>query len=193
MATEPDGLPTPQRYWAAATIWLALTLSVLDGSIANVALPTIAADLNAPAADSVWVVNAYQLAIVVSLLPMAAIGEMVGFRRVFQLGIIVFSLRSLGCTFAHSLPMLAFARAIQGFGAAGIMSQRSAGSLHLSLKDVRPRSWFECARRLGRRGARSHGRGRHPRGGILAVAVRGQRSERDRRLFAGKKISSGQP
>ena len=124
--TEPDGLPTPQRYWAAATIWLALTLSVLDGSIANVALPTIAADLNAPAADSVWVVNAYQLAIVVSLLPMAAIGEMVGFRRVFQLGIIVFSFGSLGCTLAHSLPMLAFARAIQGFGAAGIMSQNGA-------------------------------------------------------------------
>jgi DHA2 family multidrug resistance protein-like MFS transporter len=74
----------------------------------------------------VWVVNAYQLAIVVSLLPMAAGGEMLGFRRVFQLGIIVFTLGSLGCTFAHSLPMLAFARAIQGFGAAGIMSQNGA-------------------------------------------------------------------
>src|SRR6201996_8428365 len=124
--TEPDGLPAPQRYWAAATIWLALTLSVLDGSIANVALPTIAADLHSLPAESVWVVNAYQLAIVVSLLPMAAVGEMVGFRRVFQLGIVVFPLGSLGCTFAHSLPMLAFARAIQGIGAAGIMSQNGA-------------------------------------------------------------------
>jgi MFS transporter, DHA2 family, multidrug resistance protein len=124
--TEQDGLPTPQRYWSAATIWLALTLSVLDGSIANVALPTIASDLSAPAAEAVWVVNAYQLAIVVSLLPMAAIGEMVGFRRVFQVGIVVFTFGSLGCTFAHSLPMLAFARAIQGFGAAGIMSQNGA-------------------------------------------------------------------
>jgi DHA2 family multidrug resistance protein-like MFS transporter len=124
--TEQDGLPTPQRYWAAATIWLALTLSVLDGSIANVALPTIAADLDSPAAESVWVVNAYQLAIVVSLLPMAAVGEIVGFRRVFQLGIAVFTLGSLGCTFAHSLPMLALARAIQGLGAAGIMSQNGA-------------------------------------------------------------------
>ena len=94
--------------------------------MANVGLPTIAANLNAPAADSVWVVSAYQLAIVVSLLPMAAIGDMLGFRRVFQLGIIVFSLGSLGCTFAHSLPMLAFARAIPGFGAAGIMSQNGA-------------------------------------------------------------------
>jgi MFS transporter, DHA2 family, multidrug resistance protein len=123
---EQDGLAAPQRYWAAATIWLALTLSVLDGSIANVALPTIAGDLHSPAAESVWVVNAYQLAIVVSLLPMAAVGEMVGFRRVFQLGIIVFTLGSLGCTFAHSLPVLAFARAIQGIGAAGIMSQNGA-------------------------------------------------------------------
>jgi MFS transporter, DHA2 family, multidrug resistance protein len=126
MKAEHDGLPTPQRYWSAATIWLALTISVLDGSIANVALPTIAGDLSAPAAEAVWVVNAYQLAIVVSLLPMAAIGEMVGFRRVFQVGIVVFTFGSLGCTFAHSLPMLAFARAVQGFGAAGIMSQNGA-------------------------------------------------------------------
>ena len=124
--TEQDGLPVPQRHWAVGTIWLALTLSVLDGSIANVALPTIAADLRSPAADSVWVVNAYQLAIVVSLLPMAAVGEMVSFRRVFLLGIIVFTLGSLGCTVAHSLPMLAAARAFQGFGAAGIMSQNGA-------------------------------------------------------------------
>src|ERR1700709_1377851 len=123
---ERDGLPAPQRYWAAATIWLALTISVLDGSIANVALPTIAGDLSAPPAEAVWVVNAYQLAIVVSLLPMAAIGEMVGFRRVFQVGIFVFTLGSLGCTFAHSLPMLALARAVQGLGAAGIMSQDGA-------------------------------------------------------------------
>jgi len=126
MAAEQDGLPVPQRYWAAATIWLALTISVLDGSIANVALPTIAGDLSAPPAEAVWVVNAYQLAIVISLLPMAAVGEMVGFRRVFQVGVIVFTFGSLGCTFAHSLPMLAFARALQGFGAAGIMSQNGA-------------------------------------------------------------------
>jgi DHA2 family multidrug resistance protein-like MFS transporter len=126
MVAEQDGLPVPKRYWAAATIWLALIISVLDGSIANVALPTIAGDLSAPAAEAVWVVNAYQLAIVVSLLPMAAIGEMVGFRRVFQLGVIVFTCGSLGCTFAHSLPTLAFARAFQGFGAAGIMSQNGA-------------------------------------------------------------------
>lgn len=57
---------------------------------------------------------------------MAIVAEMVGFRRIFQLGIVVFTLGSLGCTIAHSLPMLALSRAIQGFGAAGIMSQNGA-------------------------------------------------------------------
>jgi MFS transporter, DHA2 family, multidrug resistance protein len=126
MIAEREGLPVPQRYWAAATIWLALTISVLDGSIANVALPSIASDLSARPGEAVWIVNAYQLAIVVSLLPMAAVGEMVGFRRVFQFGVVVFTLGSLCCTFAHSLPTLAFARAAQGLGAAGIMSQNGA-------------------------------------------------------------------
>jgi DHA2 family multidrug resistance protein-like MFS transporter len=136
----------------------------------------------------VWVVNAYQLAIV-SLLPMAAIGEMVGFRRVFQLGIIVFSLGSLGCTLAHSLPMLAFARAIQGFGAAGIMSQNGA-----LVRFTYPSKML--GRGLGLNAlVASAGAALGPTvaAGILAVAFRGQRSDRDRRLSAGKKIASGQP
>ena len=61
----PDGLPIPQRYWAAATVATALTMAGLDGAIANVALPTIARDLHASAASSIWVVNAYQLAAMV--------------------------------------------------------------------------------------------------------------------------------
>ena len=70
-AAAPDGLPTPRRYWSVAAIWLAMAMTVLDGSIANVALPTIARDLNASAASSIWIVNSYQLAIVVALLPLA--------------------------------------------------------------------------------------------------------------------------
>ena len=121
-----DGLPIPQRYWSAAAIWLALTLASLDGSIANVALPSIARDLSAPAAESVWVVNSYQLAIVISLLPLATLGQMFGYRRIFQLGIIFFTAASLGCAFAHSLPELTATRAIQGLGAACIMSVNGA-------------------------------------------------------------------
>lgn len=63
-----DGLPLPQRYGAIATIVIGISMAVLDGAIANVALPTIASDLHASPASSIWIVNAYQIAIVVSLL-----------------------------------------------------------------------------------------------------------------------------
>jgi DHA2 family multidrug resistance protein-like MFS transporter len=125
-ATEPDGLPTPRRYWAILAIGLALTLSVLDSAIANVALPTIASDLHAGAAASIWVVNAYQLAIVISLLPLAALGDIVGYRRIYQVGLVLFVVASLGCAMARSIDALALARIVQGFGAAGVMSVNGA-------------------------------------------------------------------
>ena len=125
-ATAADGLPTPRRWWAAATIWAAIAMTVLDGAIANVALPTIARDLAAAPAQSIWVVNAYQLAIVVSLLPLAALGEIVGYRRIYQAGLLVFTLASLSCALSPSLLVLAAARTLQGFGAAGIMSVNGA-------------------------------------------------------------------
>jgi len=124
--TDWDGLPTPQRYWAVAAIWLAIVMAVLDASIANVALPAIARDLHAAAAESIWVINAYQLAIVVSLLPLAALGEIVSYRRVFMGGLVLFVIASAGCTFARTLPELAIARVVQGLGAAGIMSVNGA-------------------------------------------------------------------
>ena len=122
----PDGLPVPRRYWAAATIWAAISMTVLDGAIANVALPTIARELAARPAESIWVVNAYQLAIVVSLLPMASLGEIIGYRRIYQGGLALFTLASLSCALSHSLEMLTAARVIQGLGAAGIMSVNGA-------------------------------------------------------------------
>ncbi|HET9146729.1 MAG TPA: MFS transporter, partial [Acetobacteraceae bacterium] len=86
----PDGLPLPRRYWAMLAIALALIMAVLDGAIANVALPTIAIDVHATPASSIWVVNAYQLVITVSLLPFASLGEIHGYRRVYKLGLAVF-------------------------------------------------------------------------------------------------------
>ena len=121
-----DGLPTPRRYWAIASIGLGITLAVLDGAIANVALPSIAQDLQASSAASIWIVNAYQIAIVVALLPLASLGEIVGYRRVSQAGLAVFTLASIACVFANSIESLSFARVIQGFGAAGIMSVNGA-------------------------------------------------------------------
>ncbi len=117
----PDGLPTPRRYYAAATVLTGMSLSVLDATIANVALPTIAADLNAPPSAAVWVINAYNLAVVTMLLPMSAVAERVGFRRMFSIGLVLFMLASLACAFATSLEQLSLARMVQGVGAATLM------------------------------------------------------------------------
>ncbi|WP_295207435.1 MFS transporter [uncultured Brevundimonas sp.] len=121
-----DGLPTPRRYWAIVSIGLGITLAVLDGAIANVALPSIAQNLQASSAASIWIVNAYQIAIVVALLPLASLGEIVGYRRVSQAGLAVFTLASIACVFANSIETLSLARVVQGFGAAGIMSVNGA-------------------------------------------------------------------
>lgn len=123
---DRDGLPAPRRHYALATIIVGLTLAVLDGTIANVALPTIAQDFNASASSSIWIVNAYQLAIVVTLLPLASLGEIYGYRRVYLWGIALFTVASVGCVSANSLEMLTISRAIQGLGAAGLMSVNAA-------------------------------------------------------------------
>jgi DHA2 family multidrug resistance protein-like MFS transporter len=125
-APPPDGLPTPRRYWSVAAIWLAMAMSVLDGAIANVALPTIARELHASPAGSIWIVNAYQLAIIVTLLPLAALGDKIGYRRVYIAGLAVFTAGSLGCALSHTLAELTTARVLQGLGAGGIMSINAA-------------------------------------------------------------------
>jgi DHA2 family multidrug resistance protein-like MFS transporter len=121
-----DGLPLPQRYGAIATIALGIIMSVVDGAIANVALPTIAIDLHASPAFSIWIVNGYQLAITISLLPLASLGEIIGYRRVYLAGLLLFTLASVLCALSHSLAWLTGARILQGFGAAGIMSVNAA-------------------------------------------------------------------
>jgi DHA2 family multidrug resistance protein-like MFS transporter len=126
MADAADGLPGRQRFWAILTVALGVTMAVLDGAIANIALPTIAVDVHASAAASIWVVNAFQLAIIVSLLPLAALGDIVGYRRIYQIGLGVFTLASLSCALSDSLLTLTAARVLQGFGAAGIMSVNAA-------------------------------------------------------------------
>lgn len=121
-STPNDGVPLPQRYGAILAIALGITVAVLDGAIANVALPTIARDLNASAATSVWIVNAYQLAITISLLSLASLGDIIGYRKVYLTGLLVFSVTSLGCAMSDSLWTLTLARVLQGFGAAAVMS-----------------------------------------------------------------------
>lgn len=121
-----DGLPQPQRFWAILTISLGLMMAVLDGAIANIALPAIARELDTTAAASIWVVNAYQLAIMVSLLPFSSLGDLFGYRHVYRVGMAVFVVASLCCVLSDSLTTLVLSRILQGFGAAGIMSVNGA-------------------------------------------------------------------
>ena len=121
-----DGLPASQRWRAVLVIILGIAVSVLDGTIMNLALPAIARDLDASAAHSIWVVNAYQIATLAFLLPLANMGDLLGYRRVYLAGMALFSTASLAAMLAPNLGTLIAARALQGVGAAGIMGVNSA-------------------------------------------------------------------
>ena len=105
---------------------LGIALSVLDGSIVNLALPSISRDLHSAASQSILVVNAYQVATLAMLLPCAAFGDRLGYRRVYLVGVAVFTAASAACLLSSSLHLLIAARAIQGLGAAGIMGVNAA-------------------------------------------------------------------
>src|SRR5258707_7005150 len=121
-----DGLPPERRRWAVAAIFTALAMASLDTAIANIALPAISADLHVSPAEVVWVVNVYQIALVATLLPLGALGEIVGHQRIYLSGLLLFTLASLGCALAWSLPSLLVARTLQGLGASGMMSVNTA-------------------------------------------------------------------
>jgi DHA2 family multidrug resistance protein-like MFS transporter len=121
-----DGLPYERRIWAVMAISVAVGMASLDTAIANIALPSIAADLKVSPADVVWVVNVYQIALVATLLPLGALGEIVGHQRIYLGGMLLFTIASLGCAYAWSLEILLIARALQGLGASGLMSVNSA-------------------------------------------------------------------
>jgi DHA2 family multidrug resistance protein-like MFS transporter len=140
---QADGLPAPRRYWAHLAVGLAVMMSVMDGSIANVALPTIAREVHATPAASIWVVNAYQLSVCMSLLILGSLGDIYGYGRVYRACLALFTIASLGCALSHSLTGLAVARFIQGIGGAGMM-----GVTNAMLRGIYPRS--QLAEGIGR-------------------------------------------
>ena len=121
-ATPPDGLPPRERMLALLAIALAMTMAILDGAIVNVALPVMAKDLAVSPGAAIFVVNGYQIAVTAALLPLASLGDILGFRRVYLGGLAVFTVASVACALSPSLDVLIAARLAQGLGAAGIMS-----------------------------------------------------------------------
>jgi DHA2 family multidrug resistance protein-like MFS transporter len=121
--SDPDreGLPRPRRALSAACIAAGIAVTVLDASMLNVALPYAARDLGLTAAEAVWVVNAYQITVVGALIPAAALGEALGFRRVWGWGLAVFLLGAALAALAPSFGLLLGARVLQGLGSAAVM------------------------------------------------------------------------
>jgi MFS transporter, DHA2 family, multidrug resistance protein len=121
-----DGLPIPRRYVAILALSLGTALAVIDGSIANVALPTIARDLQIGPTAVVLIVTVYQLVLVMTLLPFSALGDQIGHRRLYMIGQLVFAGASVLALFSYNLPLLLVMRALQALGASALLSVSSA-------------------------------------------------------------------
>ncbi|MBA2409630.1 MAG: MFS transporter [Gammaproteobacteria bacterium] len=104
--------------WVLAATILGSGMAFIDGSVVNVALPAIAADLGAAVAGMQWVVNAYALLLASLILIAGVAGDRFGRRRVFALGILLFMAASIWCGLAPYVGQLIFARAVQGIGGA---------------------------------------------------------------------------
>src|SRR5438105_1269695 len=120
-----------KRWLALIALCLGDLMIVLDATIVNVALPSIRADLGFSETSLVWVVNAYMLAFSGCLLLGGRLGDLFGHRRLFLLGLALFTLASLGCGLSSAQEPLIIARAVQGLGGAGVSAV--ALSLILSL------------------------------------------------------------
>lgn len=120
--TEWNGLPMPRRLGAIVAVAFGVSVSVLDSVIANVALPTLAAEFGISSANSVWIVNAYQLALITTLMIFSNLGDIVGYRRIYIFGLLLFTAASAGCALSEGFASLIVWRAVQGVGAAAITS-----------------------------------------------------------------------
>ncbi len=121
-AAEQDGLPMPRRLLAILAVSVSIGITVLDSAMVNIALPGIARTLGITPASATWLLNAYQLTVVTTLLPLASLGEKVGFRPVFLGGFALFGVASLGAALAPDFGTLVACRIAQGLGSAAVMS-----------------------------------------------------------------------
>src|SRR5256885_15254251 len=112
------GIDDSRRWWALMVLCLGVLMIVLDTTIVNVALPSIRTDLGFTETSLVWVVNAYMLTFGGFLLLGGRLGDFYGHRRLFLVGLALFTLASLACGLAGSQAMLIVARAVQGLGGA---------------------------------------------------------------------------
>ena len=148
---QPTALDSPcrrKRLALAATI-LGSSMAFIDGSVVNVALPAIQSELHASVAALQWVVNAYLLFLASLVLVGGSMGDKLGRRTVFIVGIGIFTLASAACGLAPNAGSLIAARAVQGIGAAlFVPSSLASSSCRLGMLASTPTS-FEVITWLG--------------------------------------------
>lgn len=111
---------------AVIAVLAAIMMGVLDGTVMNVALPTLSKEFGVTPSDIIWVVNAYQLVVTMMLLGFAAIGDVFGYKRVFLCGVSIFVTASAMCAMSSSFEMMVASRVLQGIGGACTMSINTA-------------------------------------------------------------------
>lgn len=117
-----DGLPGPERRLAVLALILGTLMAVVDTTMVNIALPSIATGLEVSASRVVWVTNLFQVSSAAFLLVFAALSELLSRRRLYVAGVAVFTLAALGSALSTTLESLLVFRALQGLGAAATLS-----------------------------------------------------------------------
>lgn len=121
-SNHDQGFEIPRRYLAAAAILIGVFMSALDSSIVNIALPSIAYTLQIDSASSIWIINGYQAASAATMLICASLGSIVGEKRFYTIGMVLFTLSSLGCSLTSSFDILVIMRVLQGVSYAVMIS-----------------------------------------------------------------------
>jgi EmrB/QacA subfamily drug resistance transporter len=111
-----------RKWWALLTVCLGMVMLLVDITIVNVALPSIASDLDASFSDLQWTIDAYALSLAALMLVAGSLGDLLGHRRVFGIGLIVFTISSLLCGVAPDSLFLICSRAAQGVGGAAMFA-----------------------------------------------------------------------
>lgn len=113
---------TIHQYIAISAVLIVLTMTVLDGTVVNVALPILAKEFHVDDSNAIWIVTVYQLVITMLLLPVSSLGDIYSYRRNYIIGIVVFTLGSAFCALSQTFGLIVAARAVQGIGAAMVMA-----------------------------------------------------------------------
>ncbi|MFI8632344.1 MFS transporter [Microbacterium sp. NPDC077663] len=131
--------PSPRRWLLLAVVSAGLLLITLDNSILYTALPTLTRELDASATESLWIINAYPLVMAGLLLGSGTLGDRIGHRRMFLIGLVVFGLASAAAAFAPTAAALIAARALLAVGAAAMMPSTLA-LIRVTFHDERERN-----------------------------------------------------